>query len=57
MDRLEVLRLRLAASLDDNGRPRLGYAKRCWALRAEIQRLETERAGATRNPVESSPGT
>lgn len=58
MDRLEELRLRLAASIDAaTGKPKPGYTARVDALRAEIQRLETARGVTPTNPAESSSGT
>jgi hypothetical protein len=58
MDRLEELRLKLGASVDGEGKAKPGYKRReSETLRAEIQRLETARAGAPTNPAESSSGT
>lgn len=54
MDRLTQLRERLDASLKD-GKPKVGYGQRVIALRAEIARLETARAGASKDPAESNP--
>lgn len=57
MDRLEELRLRLAASVDAEGKAKPGYGLRVETLKVEIAKLETARGGATKNPGESSSGT
>lgn len=56
MDRLEELRLRLAASVDADGKAKPGYGLRAETLRVEIQRLETARGRTPTNPPGSSSG-